>query len=103
MDPPQLEKNASKRAMGGLGVFQPFPHHHCEIASAGQSGMLAAQGPQTRPFGLLPSLLRADNGTKIRASALLTRLDGAFNLVADGVPWNARRARGKCKSIWKFK
>ena len=47
MDPPQLEKNASKRAMGGLGVFQPFPHYHCEIASPGQSGMLVAQAPDT--------------------------------------------------------
>jgi hypothetical protein len=25
------------RAMGGLRVFRPFPHHHCTIARAGKS------------------------------------------------------------------
>jgi hypothetical protein len=37
-------------------------------------GMLAPHHLQTRSFGLLRSLLRTLNGTKMRASALLTRL-----------------------------
>jgi hypothetical protein len=48
--PSAVEKNAAKRTMGRLGVFQPFTHYHCEIASPGQSGMLVAQDPQTPPF-----------------------------------------------------
>jgi len=75
------------RAMGALCVFQPFPHHHCQIASPGKKwACLPRRTSKTRPFGLLRSLLRALNGTKLRTGALLMRLDVPFNLVADGVP-----------------
>ena len=53
--------------------------------------MLAAHHPLTHSFGLLRSLLRTLNGTKMRGSAQLTRLDVPFTLVADGVPWNEGR------------
>ncbi len=73
--------------MGALRVFQPFPHHHCKIAWSGKKwACLPRRTPQTRPFGFLRSLLRTLNGAKMRASALLTRLDVPFNLVPDGVP-----------------
>jgi len=77
--------------MGGLGVFQPFRTTTVKLPHQAKSGMLAAYDPQTRPFGLLRSLLRAGNGSKMRASALLTRLDVPFNLVDDCVPWNVGR------------
>ena len=48
--------------------------------------MLVAQDPQTRPFVLLRALLRTLNGAKMSTSALLTRFEVPFKLVADGVP-----------------
>jgi hypothetical protein len=42
--------------------------------------------PQTHYFVHLCSLLRALNGTRMRDTAVLTRLDVSFNLVADVVP-----------------
>ncbi len=85
--PPRSQKNAAMRAMGALRVLQPFPQHHCTIASPGKKwACLPRRTPQTRPFGLLRSLLRSLNGKKLRTGALLTRLDVPFNLVADGVP-----------------
>jgi hypothetical protein len=67
----QSKKNAATRAMGDRCVFQPFPHHHCEFASPGKKWrMLAAHDPRTRSVGLLRSLLRALNGTKMRVQVL---------------------------------
>ena len=43
------------------------------------------QDPQARPLGLPRSLMRALQGAKLRTSALRTRLEVPFNLVADGV------------------
>ena len=50
MGPPRSPKNATTRAMGALRVFEPFPHHHCKIASRQKVGMLAAQDPPNTPF-----------------------------------------------------
>jgi hypothetical protein len=87
MGPPRSQKNAATLAMGALPVFQPFPPHHCKIPSPGKKwACLPSRTLQTRTFGLLRSLLRALNGTKLRTCALVTRLDVPFNLVADGVP-----------------
>ncbi len=41
MVPPRSPKNAVICAMGALCVFQPFPLHHCKIASRQKVGMVS--------------------------------------------------------------
>ena len=65
----------------------PFRTTTVNLPRQAKSGHACRAGPpKTRPFSLLRSLLRALNGAKLRAGALLTRCDVPFNLVADGVP-----------------
>jgi hypothetical protein len=77
---------ATTRAMGGLRVFRPFPHHHCTIARAGKRW--ACLPPRTPRHALLATCARccALNGKRMRANAVLARLDVSFNLLADGAP-----------------
>jgi hypothetical protein len=85
MGPLQSKKNAVTRAMDGLRVFQPFPHHHCKITTPGKKWACL---PRITPrHTLLASCarLRTLNGRKMRASALLTCLDVTFNLLDNGV------------------
>jgi hypothetical protein len=84
---PRGRKKKRPRSRWVLFVsFRPFRTTTVNFRARQKVGMLAAQAPQTRPFGLLRSLLRALTGTKLRAGALLTRRDVPFNLVADCVP-----------------
>jgi len=66
--------------------FSPFRTTTAKLPRGKKWACLPRRTPQIRPFGLLRSLLRALNGTKLRTGALMMRLDVPFNLVADGVP-----------------
>ena len=86
MAPQQSVKSAAMRALGARCVFQPFPHHHCKIASCNYSACVPRRTPDTPFWPAALAAARPLNGTKMRAGALLTRLDVPFRLVADGVP-----------------
>lgn len=66
--------------------FSPFRIATCKA----KSGHASSQDPG--PRDLLRSVLRANNGTRLRTNALLTRPDVPLNLVADGVPSKADRS-----------
>jgi hypothetical protein len=88
MDPPQSKKMRPSAQWVVLVSFSPLHTTTAKLPHQAKVACLSRRTPRHRPFGLLRSLLRAVNGAKMRASALLTRLDVPFNLMADGVPWN---------------
>jgi hypothetical protein len=62
--------------------FSPFRTTTVKLSRQEKMVILTSHDPQTRPFGLLLSLLRALNDAKMRGSSLLTHLDVSFNLVS---------------------